>query len=60
VDAGLIFTQNAVSTAGFDLESAIERETDGAQQRDWSVDRAEGEDESERRRWIVYLCLKWK
>ncbi|KAF7370512.1 hypothetical protein MSAN_00683100 [Mycena sanguinolenta] len=51
---------NAVSAAGFDLESAFERETNGTQQRPWSVDRAEGEDEGERRRWIVYMCLKRK
>ncbi|KAJ7504275.1 hypothetical protein B0H11DRAFT_2349688 [Mycena galericulata] len=51
---------NAVSSAGFDLETALEMETNGEQQRPWNLDRADGEDESERRRWIVYLCLKWK
>ncbi|KAJ7170464.1 putative methyltransferase-domain-containing protein [Mycena crocata] len=51
---------NVVSAAGFELVSALENETTGERQRIWSVDRAEGEDESERRRWIVYLCLKWK
>ncbi|KAK7025201.1 putative methyltransferase-domain-containing protein [Favolaschia claudopus] len=50
----------AVSMAGFELLTAIERESHGTQQRSWSVDRAEGEDESERRRWIIYLCLRWK
>ncbi|KAJ6581626.1 hypothetical protein B0H19DRAFT_1207503 [Mycena capillaripes] len=50
---------NAASMAEFDLETAIERKTSGEQQRPWSVER-EGEDESERRRWIVYLCFKWK
>ncbi|KAJ7759183.1 hypothetical protein B0H16DRAFT_631418 [Mycena metata] len=51
---------SAVSAAGFDLAASFERETSGTKQRPWSVDRAEGEDEAERRRWIVYLCLKWK
>ncbi|KAJ7696551.1 hypothetical protein B0H17DRAFT_1053649 [Mycena rosella] len=51
---------NAVSTAGFDLETALEKETNGERQRLWSVDRPEGEDESERRRWIVCLSLRWK
>ncbi|KAJ7091457.1 hypothetical protein B0H15DRAFT_836174 [Mycena belliarum] len=51
---------NAVSAGGFTLETAIERETNGDGERPWSVDRADGEEESERRRWIVYLCLKWK
>ncbi|KAJ7180758.1 putative methyltransferase-domain-containing protein [Mycena filopes] len=50
----------AVSAAGFDLEDALERETGGRTQRPWSVDHAESEDEAERRRWIVYLRLKWK
>ncbi|KAF7356501.1 hypothetical protein MVEN_00983300 [Mycena venus] len=51
---------SAVSTAGFELEIASERETNGVRERLWSVDRAEGEDESERRRWIVYMCLRWR
>ncbi|KAJ6619881.1 Sodium/hydrogen exchanger family-domain-containing protein [Mycena sp. CBHHK59/15] len=51
---------NASSAAGFDLETALEKETNGERQRSWNVDRAEGEEESERRRWIVCLCLKWK
>jgi len=50
----------AVAAAGFELETAFERETNGMRQRHWSVGRAEGEDESERRRWIVYMCLRWK
>ncbi|KAJ7255496.1 hypothetical protein B0H12DRAFT_1016431 [Mycena haematopus] len=50
---------NAVSAAGLVLETAFERETNGMQQRPWSVDKAEGEDEGERRRWIVYMCLRW-
>ncbi|KAJ6518905.1 hypothetical protein C8R45DRAFT_851510, partial [Mycena sanguinolenta] len=49
---------NAVSAAGFELETAFERETNGTQQRPWSIERAEGEDESDRRRWIVYIRLK--
>ncbi|KAJ7446781.1 hypothetical protein FB451DRAFT_1148348, partial [Mycena latifolia] len=51
---------NAVSAAGFILETAVERETNGEGHRLWSVSRVEGEEESDRRRWIVCLCLKWK
>ncbi|KAJ7781995.1 hypothetical protein DFH07DRAFT_865065 [Mycena maculata] len=51
---------NAVSAAGFELETAFENETNGERRGLWSLDRAESEDESERRRWIVCLCLRWK
>ncbi|KAJ7281413.1 putative methyltransferase-domain-containing protein [Mycena rebaudengoi] len=51
---------NAVSAAGFELDTALEKETNGDRERGWSVDRADGEDESERRRWVVWMCLKWK
>ncbi|KAJ7623150.1 hypothetical protein FB45DRAFT_1087949 [Roridomyces roridus] len=51
---------NAVSEADFILETALERETNGEGQRTWSVDRGEGEEENERRRWIVCLTLRWK
>ncbi|KAF8549414.1 hypothetical protein OG21DRAFT_1515223 [Imleria badia] len=41
------------------LLSATEREVGGTQSRAWDVSRAEGEDERERRRWVVWMVLKW-
>lgn len=45
---------------GLVLQSATEREIDGTQSRPWDVSRAEGEDERERRRWVVWMILKWE
>lgn len=45
---------------GLVLQSAIEREVGGTQSRPWDVSRAEGEDERERRRWVVWMILKWE
>lgn len=44
---------------GLVLLSATEREVGGAQSRPWDVSRAECEDERERRRWVVWMILKW-
>jgi nicotinamide N-methyltransferase len=44
---------------GLVLLSATEREVDGTQSRPWDVSRAVGEDERERRRWVVWIILKW-
>ncbi|CAK5283155.1 unnamed protein product [Mycena citricolor] len=49
----------AVLKEGFVLDNAFEQETAGDQTRAWSVERADGEDESERRRWIACITLKW-
>ncbi|KAI0820739.1 putative methyltransferase-domain-containing protein [Trametes gibbosa] len=46
--------------AGFILEEIMERRVGYAEERPWSIDRAEGEDEQERRRWIVWIVLKWR
>ncbi|KAF9224025.1 hypothetical protein BS17DRAFT_780362 [Gyrodon lividus] len=41
------------------IQTAVEREVGGTQSRTWDVSRAEGEDEQERRRWVVWMVLKW-
>ncbi|KAJ2918681.1 hypothetical protein MD484_g1762, partial [Candolleomyces efflorescens] len=41
-----------------EIESILEREVDGSSQRPWCVYR-EGEDEQARRRWVVWIKLKW-
>ena len=48
-----------VLESGFDLESIVERQTMGSVTRDWVVYRDE-EDEKERRRWVIWIQLKWK
>lgn len=45
---------------GLVLLSATERQVDGTQSRPWDVSRAVGEDERERRRWVVWMILKWE
>lgn len=49
---------HAVQEAGFDVESAVEKEVKGPQERRWNV--AGDEDEKERRRWVVWIVLKWR
>jgi len=50
---------NAVTKGGLCVESAVEREVNGDARREWSVARADGEDEQERRRWIIWIIIKW-
>lgn len=50
---------DAVSQAGFVIVTTLEREVNGTDERVWDVSRAEGEDEKERRRWVVSIVLKW-
>ncbi|RXW21683.1 hypothetical protein EST38_g4170 [Candolleomyces aberdarensis] len=45
-------------TMDLEIESILEREVDGSGQRPWCVYR-EGEDEKGRRRWVVWIKLKW-
>ncbi|KIP07144.1 hypothetical protein PHLGIDRAFT_30157 [Phlebiopsis gigantea 11061_1 CR5-6] len=45
---------------GLVLVSVVEREVNGTLSRLWDVSRAEGEDEKERRHWVVDMELKWK
>ncbi len=47
-----------VLESGFDLESIVERQTTGSATRDWVVYRDE-EGEKERRRWVIWIQLKW-
>lgn len=49
----------AVQIAGLDVVSATERAVEGDNSRSWSVSRAEGEDERERRKWVVWIVLRW-
>ncbi|EIW58548.1 uncharacterized protein TRAVEDRAFT_47692 [Trametes versicolor FP-101664 SS1] len=46
--------------SGFVTEELTERRIGATEERPWSVDRAEGEDERERRRWIVWMVFKWR
>lgn len=50
------FLQTA-HAAGFVVDSVIEREVEGEEQRGWDVTRAENEDEKERRRWVLWMVL---
>lgn len=50
---------NGTQLRGLVLQSATEREVGGTLSRRWDVSRAEGEDERERRRWVVWMILKW-
>ncbi|KAH9893424.1 hypothetical protein C8Q73DRAFT_532795 [Cubamyces lactineus] len=45
--------------AGFAAQELSERRVDGSGERPWSIDRAEHEDERERRRWVVWMVFKW-
>ncbi|KAI6023873.1 hypothetical protein PISMIDRAFT_678869 [Pisolithus microcarpus 441] len=46
---------------GLVVESLSERQVTAAQtSRSWDVARAENEDEQERRRWVVWIVLKWR
>lgn len=51
---------SAVTKVGLCVESAVEREVNGEARREWSVIRADWEDEQERRRWVVWIVLKWE
>ncbi|PPQ67864.1 hypothetical protein CVT25_010303 [Psilocybe cyanescens] len=46
-----------VLESGFELESIEERERLGSSTRDWWLWRAE--DDKERRRWVIWIQLKW-
>jgi nicotinamide N-methyltransferase len=50
---------NAVQGAGFEVETAVEKEVAGLRERSWNVEREEREDEKERRRWAVWIVLRW-
>ncbi|KAI0675808.1 hypothetical protein C8Q78DRAFT_349838 [Trametes maxima] len=48
-----------VADAGFVVDTLTERCVGDSEERPWSVDRAEGEDERERRRWVVWMIFRW-
>lgn len=50
---------NLISAAGFVAEELKERRVGGSEERLWSVEHAEGEDEQERRRWVIWMVFKW-
>jgi len=47
-----------LATNGFELETIAEIQSSNLDRREWSVSR-EGEDDRERRRWVVWLTIKW-
>lgn len=47
-----------LKSSGFDVDSAEERQVHGDQRRGWIVER-DGEDEFDRRRWLVWIKVKW-
>ncbi|KAG7445021.1 uncharacterized protein BT62DRAFT_1007387 [Guyanagaster necrorhizus] len=49
----------AAEKAGFTVLQSTEMEIGGSHRRAWCVSRVEGEDEKERRRWVVWIVLKW-
>ncbi|KAF8967593.1 hypothetical protein BDZ97DRAFT_1755711 [Flammula alnicola] len=51
------FLKHALGS-GFDLESIREKEVGGSSERIWDVTR-ENEDDKERRRWVIWIQLKW-
>ena len=50
----------AVENFGFSLESVGERAVSGHETRLWDVNRAEGEEDKERRRWVIWMIIKWQ
>ena len=50
----------AIPDVQLEVEDTTERQVGGSQQRPWSVQRAEEETEEERRRWVLWIVLKWK
>jgi predicted nicotinamide N-methyase len=50
---------NAVMMHKLQVERVVESEVMGGVQRPWDVTRAESEDERERRKWVVWMVLKW-
>lgn len=48
---------SVLASNGFELETIAEIRSSNSEQREWSVSR-EGEDEGERRRWVVWLKIK--
>ena len=47
------------ASSEFEFEEVVEMQVNGEGERDWSI-AVEGEDERERRRWVVWMSLRWK
>jgi len=47
-----------LSANGFELETIAEIQSSNLDRREWSVSR-KGEDDREKRRWVVWLTIKW-
>lgn len=45
--------------AGLEVEEATERDVGGSGRRAWGVERADGETEQDRRRWVIWMVLRW-
>jgi EEF1A N-terminal glycine/lysine methyltransferase len=45
---------------GLDFAEITEKEVKGAKMRPWCVGRHNQEDEKERRRWVLWMVLRWK
>lgn len=50
---------NLIPRSGLIIEEVRERAVLEDRERPWRVERAEGEDEAERRRWVIWIVLKW-
>jgi predicted nicotinamide N-methyase len=50
---------SAARKAGFEVETALEKEVMGPRERLWNVEGEGNEDEKERRRWVVWMVLRW-
>ncbi|KAL1726233.1 putative methyltransferase-domain-containing protein [Schizophyllum commune] len=42
------------------VDSLVEREARGSERRAWDVTHADSDDDKERRRWVLWIVLKWK
>jgi nicotinamide N-methyltransferase len=51
---------DAIERSEFVFEDITEKDVNREVERKWDVTRAEDEDEKERRRWVVWMTLKWK
>ncbi|KAF9466121.1 putative methyltransferase-domain-containing protein [Collybia nuda] len=50
---------NTAQKAGLELEDTLEKEVSGKGERLWDVTRWDEEEDRERRRWVVWMVLKW-
>lgn len=50
---------NQLPSFGFEVETIEEREVKGRRRKEWSVESSAGDDEKERRNWVVCMNIKW-